>query len=362
MEKVLVYGMTNNPGGIESYLIRNLLDTQHNHICFDFVTDFSEIAYESYIRENGSEIYFIPAKGKSLIAHWRALWKLMKQHPEYKKIYFNILDAGAVFTMFIPWILGREIITHSHNGATEKVRLHAWCKPLLCIITKKYLACSNLAADFMFGEKIVRSGKVRIIPNAINAKKFDYNTTVRKIKRKEMGLEDCFTICFVGRLTYQKNPLGLIDIFESVSKSEHTAILLIVGTGDMEEQVKERVRNKNLEKKVRFLGIRNDISEIMQASDVFLLPSIYEGLPIVGIEAQASGLPCVLSNSITREVDVTGNVFFVSLQDPVLEWKSRILDLRKFERKSTRLEIQKHGYDLETSKENIKKVIEEIFE
>lgn len=359
MKKVLVYGMTDNPGGIEMYLM-NTLFRCHKDIRFDFVTDFPQIAYESQIRENGSEIYYIPAKGKKLVKHWKNFYRILKEHPEYQKIYFNILDAGAAFTMLIPWILGRKIIAHSHNGSTEKKVLHYLCRPIMCMMTKEYVACSKLASKFMFGKKISQSGKVKLIPNAINAKKFDFNIEVREETRRILKLEDKFVICHVGRLTFQKNPIGLINIFENVVSKKDNAILISIGTGDMEEQVKSYVKEKKLQDKVIFLGVRKDIPDILQASDVFLLPSIYEGLPIVGIEAQASGLPCVMSDTISEEVDITGNVVFLSLSDNLEKWSESILQTQQKIRKSTREQIQKHGYDLDVPNKDKEKVLGEI--
>lgn len=342
MKRVLVYGMTHNPGGIESYIV-NLARRLKNEIAFDYVTDFPEIAYRSFLEEMGSKIYFVPAKGKKVFAHLIAFYKLLKKHPEYDTIYFNILDAGASITEFIPWILGRKVVTHSHNSSTEKMCLHKICRPLLNFFTKEYVACSKIASEYMFGD----SKKALIIPNAIDAQKFVFNPELREKKRQELKIGDKFAICHIGRLSLQKNPLRMLDIFRSVLQKEPNAILLSVGTGEMKEEVHNYAKNTGISDNVLFLGERSDISEILQAADVFFLPSLYEGLPIVGIEAQASGLSCVMSDNITQEVDITGNVIFISLTEANEVWAEKIIcSANNFLRKNTLPQIIDGGYDI----------------
>ncbi len=339
-ERILVYGMTDNPGGIETYLINQLRALDPDKAVFDFVTDFPSMAYADEAKAIGSKIYYIPAKSKGLFAQFKAMAKIMRGHPEYKKIYFNVLDAGTALTELVPWLFGRTVITHSHNGSTDKVKLHKFCKPLLNLFTSKRFACSKVAADYMFGKR-----ETKIIPNMIEAKKYDYSPEIRQKKRKELGIENNFAVCHIGRLTNQKNPMGLIDIFESVYKSDNSAVLLSVGSGELEQEVHSYASEKNLDGCIRFLGRRGDISEILQAADIFVLPSFYEGLPIVAIEAQAAGLPCVLSENISREAAITDNAHFLSLDAPLCVWAEKILSFKKFKRTSKLNELEAAGYD-----------------
>jgi len=360
MDKILVYGMTSNPGGIESYLLSVLELFRDDKLHFDFVTDFSAVAWKEQLEEYGAEIYFIPPKGKGMLKHWKALWKLLKEHPGYKQVYFNVLDAGAAITMLVPWIKRRKIITHSHNGSTDKKVLHYICRPWMRAMTKKYVGCSHLAAAFMFGENIEKRRTVEIVPNAINSTKFQYNQEIRAKKRQELGIDDRFVVLHVGRLTRQKNPIGLIDIFEQLVHLDSSAVLVSVGTGDAEEQVKQYIRKKDLNSDIHLLGVRNDVAELMQAADVFLLPSLYEGLPIVCVEAQATGLPCVISDNITSEVDLTGRVTFLSLNLGKREWASELLRQRKRARESDVSQLISAGYDSQHNVER-KKILERIF-
>lgn len=357
MEKVLVYGMTDNPGGIERYLLNVFNQLNGKGILFDFVTDFNSVAYADELKEKGARIYRIPAKGRSLIAQWLCFWKLLRQHPEYKTVYFNILDAGAALTMLIPWLNRRKIVVHSHNGSTEKVRLHKMCKPLLNLFSAKYIACSERAAEYMYGKRKVREKKVFIVPNAIDLEEFDYNEKVRQKVRQHLGWNDKLIICHVGRLSLQKNPIGLLDIFKEINKKMPQAYLVSVGTGEMEEEVKQYAAEIGLQEKACFLGIRKDISRLLQAADIFILPSYYEGLPIVVLEAQASGLLCMVSDAVTREVDVTGNVYFLPVQNRKA-WAERVESCNNYCRSSQKEKMKRAGYDINSFEETGEKLKE----
>lgn len=357
MKRILVYGMTDNAGGIETYLINLLEKVTPYGICLDFITDSSAIAYEETIKEKGSMIYYIPAKGKDLYGHLKSFFQTLHEHTEYKIVYMNLLNASGVITALIPKLLRREIIVHSHNGEAENLRIHQLFRPLLCFITDYYCACSNLAAQFMFGKKIASSGKVLLIPNAINALKFNFNCERRNFLRKKWSLEDAFVICHVGRITNQKNPYAVIDIFRELYKRDSMTKLLYIGKGDMEAEIKTYVKETKMTDHIFFWGERNDIADILQVADVFLLPSKYEGLPISALEAQAAGLPCVLSSNISGEVNITGNVVQLSLNDEWQTWADAILKFKDWNRKSVYSQIAASGYDLSTLNKELEKLI-----
>ena len=338
---ILVYGMTDNPGGIETYVMNQLRTIDRNKVIFDFVTDFPTIAYADEIKSYGSNIHYIPAKSKSLFKHLYGLYKILHKHPEYKKVYFNVLDAGAAITEVIPWIMGRCVITHSHNGSTNKIRLHKLCRPFLNFFTCKRYACSQVAAQFMFGDKTAT-----IIPNMIDLRKYNFSEEKRNAKRKELDIENKFVICHIGRLSPQKNPIGLIDIFKAVLEIDPNSVLLSVGTGEIADEVHTYAKENGVYENILFLGKRTDIDYLLCASDIFLLPSFYEGLPIVAIEAQASGLPCILSDNISKETKIAENVYFLNLEHPVEEWAKTILSFERFERKQTFNDMMKSGYDI----------------
>ncbi|MBR4072551.1 MAG: glycosyltransferase [Clostridia bacterium] len=353
MKKILVYGMTDNPGGIETYLI-NLSERLKGRIIFDYVTDFPEIAHKDIIASAGSKVFYIPPKGKKLFSHLLAFYNILRKHPEYNTVYFNVLDAGCAITELVPFVMGRRIITHSHNSDTDKPRLHKLCKPLLKIISRNNIACSHLAADYMFGKR----KNVTVIPNAIDTEKFRFNAIKREEKRKELGVGNAPVICHIGRLSYQKNPFGMLDIFGEVLKICPEARLLSVGTGEIEGEVHCYAEKIGVGKSVLLLGKRQDIPELLMAADVFFLPSFYEGLPIVAVEAQAAGLKCVLSDSITGEVDLTGDILFLSLSDTKEKWANAILSAAKEGHNDNTEEIKSAGYDLKSCEKSDLRLLE----
>lgn len=341
-KRILVYGMTNNPGGIETYLMNLLRSLEQSEFCLDFVTDFENIAHRDEIISSQSNIYYIPAKSKNLLGHWRALWRILKKHPEYKTIYFNILDAGALVTILVPWLLRKKIIVHSHNGATNKKRLHNICKPMLNFCSDKKIACSQLAASFMFGEK----EECLIVPNAIDLSKYVYDLKKRIQVRCDLGIRNNFVVCHIGRITEQKNPFRIIDIIKATVNKEPRTMLLYIGEGELSEDVHEYAERMGVSQYIKFLGIRKDIPDLLIAADVFLLPSLYEGLPIVGVEAQACGLPCVLSDTITKEVALTEAIHFCSLEEDNNIWADALLEFIDYKRGDDQSRLQKAGYSL----------------
>ena len=353
--RILVYGMTNNRGGIETYLLNLFQTLLKYNVILDFVTDFSEIAYQQIIQTAGSQIYFIPPKGKHPVKHLTAFRKVLKEHSEYSKIYFNILDAGAFFSMLVPLFYRKEIIVHSHNGNTDKKILHYICRPFLVYAADHKVACSKVAAAYMFGKS--RISETLLIPNMIALSKYRYDIELRKTVREKNNLIDKFVICHIGRMSHQKNPFRLLDIFKEVLLMEPKAILLYIGTGELKQQIQQYVYQSGIERAVVFLGIREDIPEWLCASDVFLLPSLYEGLPIVGVEAQAAGLPCVVSNNISQEINISGDVIFCDLEDDNKYWAKKVLETQNMQRSSDNTKLKVAGYDSNCPSENYEKLI-----
>ena len=196
-----------------------------------------------------------------------------------------------------------------------------------------------------------------MINKGSDTKKFQYNEEKRKEYRKKLEIENHFVVGHVGRYNDQKNHTFLIDIFHDLLKVEPEAILLLIGNGELEENIKEKIQRLGIEGQVKMLGVRNDIPYCMQAMDVFVLPSNYEGLPVVGIEAQAAGLPCIFSNQITEEVKITNNVEFLPIQD-TKPWVEQIQKEKKFERKDTIEEIKNHHYAIEQTVQKLQEFYE----
>ena len=359
MERILVYGMTDNRGGIEAYLYNYLTQiAPKGNMIFDFVTDYSTIAYQDELKRLGCKIYYIPSRRENLFVHMKKLHKIVKEHKEYEKIYFNILSAAEFFTVLSACgIPGKKRIVHSHNNSVKAIRKHRILRPFLNMVSSQRLACSESAGEFMFGEKYIKKNQVTILNNAIDLNKYAYAKDVRDVVRKKNKLEDEFVVGHVGRLCYLNNTFFLIDIFSEIYKKCKDTVLIIIGDGEDRQEVEKYIKAKGMESNIKLLGMRDDVSDFMQAMDVFVLPSRFEGLPVVAIEAQAAGLPCFLSRQITEKTDVTGNVQFLSLHKTAEEWADNILRTRDWSRMNTKGMLQKAGYDIALEADKLEKIL-----
>ena len=253
----------------------------------------------------------------------------------------------------------KNVIVHAHNNGIDndklkiKLMLHTICKKIFSKYANNYIACSKEAADFCF--IIPKNKTLIIINNGIDTEKFQYSKEIRKQYRKNLNIEENFVI---GNVVEQKNHEFLIDIFYNLKKLIANAKLLLVGSGILEEQINKKIKSLNLEKDVIILKERNDINNLMQCFDIFCLPSKYEGLGIVSIEAQASGIKCVVSDGIPKNAIITPNIKVISLKEDAREWAEKILQYKddKIEVDMTKY-IKLNGYDIQ---ENVNK-IEEIY-
>lgn len=346
MHRILVYGMTENSGGIEACLMNYFRRFDRTKVLFDFVTEYHTVAYEEEITRLGGKIYRIPARRENLIKHMLSLRKIVSENG-YDTVYFNLLSASAVFSELA--LFGKQnvkIITHSHNDSVGNRKVHMALRPLLNRMTDTRFACSDAAAEFMFGKRYAK--KTTVVNNAIEAGAYQFDASVRDAVRKEFGLTDKLVIGHVGRLCYQKNTLFLIDIFHEIRKRKENAVLLLVGDGEDRDAVCQKIRALELADSVVMTGVRSDVARLLQAMDIFLLPSRFEGLSIALVEAQASGLMCYTSSAVSRQTKITELLRFVEQNATAEEWAQAALSHTDYERKNTRAEIRSAGYDIET--------------
>ncbi|MGN0383494.1 MAG: glycosyltransferase family 1 protein [Eubacterium sp.] len=293
------------------------------------------------------------------------LAKVCKEN-DIKILHFNC-GAPKVLLMIIAARMGgvKYVTYHSHNsGMSNEGRwvslINKLCKPFIPFFADDFWACSTLAAKFTFPKSIVDNNKFYFMPNGINLNRFVYDKEIRNKLRKELGYEGKFVVGHAGRFTYQKNHSYLIDIFNEIHKKDLTAVLVLCGEGELQEQIKDKVYKLGLEGFVTFLGASDEMQNIYNVMDVFIMPSHYEGLPVAGVEAQASGLPVVFANTITREVGVTENISYISLSEPPHKWAETVLSYKNVERRDNREELKNAGFDQESMVEHFQNYYFEV--
>ena len=283
-EKIIVAHIMGkwNGGGVESVVMNYYKNIDRNRIQFHFLCDedSTDIPYEE-IEKLGGKVIVIPPYQK-LFKYQKELYRIFKEN-NYKIVHSHI-NALSVFPLKIAKKAGVPIrIAHSHSTSNKK----EWKKNILKMILRpfsklyanNYFACTEYAGKWLFGKKVVERKELNVINNAIDLKKFEFNENTREDLRKELGIkEDVLVIGHVGRFMKQKNHEFLIDVFEKAIKQDDNIYLILVGQGPLEDKIKEMAKEKGIENKILFLGQRNDVNKLYQAMDIFVLPSLYEGL------------------------------------------------------------------------------------
>lgn len=335
-------------GGTESVLLNYYSHIDRKHYDLSIIT-MEAVNKEviSRFEKLGFKVYIVGDWEKQPIEVGKEILKLLKKE-KYDIIHSHLSHTNFYF-MILGYIAGIKIrISHSHLAYIDKTLIekikHKIYKILINIFSTNYMACSEAAALELYGT----TKNIYILHNAIDVNKFKYNEKTEKTKRKELKIKDKdIVIGHIGRFEKQKNHEFLIDIFNEIHKQNKNTILLLVGEGPLKEEIEQKVKNLNLEKSVKFLGQRSDVNELYQAMDAFVLPSLYEGLPLVGVEAQAAGLPCFFSTEVTKETKVLETTKLIELTEGPQKWASIILkELKSYKRVDTAEEITKNKFNI----------------
>jgi len=351
MKRVFVIGFSEKKGGVENYIT-----TLSKNICQDRI----EMFYSLPIMGIKNKKWVRPKNRHNYLKYY-FFWRKFFRENSFDAIYYNTCDIVSIDMLKFAKKANVPIrIIHSHNSDNQR-RLNFWHKrqekknrKTLDKYATHLLACSKVAGDWMFGS----CRNYTIINNAIELSKFKYNRDIRKKLVEEMNIQDKFTIGMIGSLSPQKNPEFGVKVFAGLQKKFPDSILLMIGEGELKESVQQTIKQFNLQDKVKLLGRREDVAAIMSVIDCFLMPSKFEGFPFAMVEAQAAGLPCVVSDTISRETNLTGNVHFVSLEDPIEEWVQKIMDTRIMENREMGAEILKQkGYDISDNVQYIERIL-----
>jgi len=352
--------------GIMSFIMNYYRFIDRNKVQFDFLCfEDDNNTYQEEIEKLGGNVYLFPLALKNNPLKLRnEIEKFFRNHGnKYSIVHYHAISIWVI-ALEIASTIGLKIITHCHNTKYSDKLLGSIRNRLLCSTIKKYtnyyFACSNDAGRFLFGDNNVKNNKVTIINNAIISRKFYYNEDIRNNIRKKLDLDKNFVIGHIGRFSKQKNHNFLIEIFREINYIDPSAKLLLVGNGELLPEIKQKVKKFGLNDKIIFLGHRDDIAEIIQAMDVFVLPSKFEGLGIVLIEAQYSNLPCVVSSVVPNEAKISNKFYKVSLNQEPIEWAKAILNYKLEDRRSDYIECLDAGYDIQTEVKKLEEIYSNI--
>ncbi len=352
MLKVLHYVAVMDRGGQETFIMNLFRKIDRSKIQFDFLCGEDRTgAYDEEITSLGGKIFHLKERTApnplNHIQEVRALARFLRKcETKYDVFHIHTHHAFSAFLSVLGAKLGgiKTVVVHSHNTSAQyHLKAHEFFKKLLGHFKIKRFACSEAAGVWLHGNK-----DFKVIHNGVDLNVFRFDEEKRTEIRKELKWEDQKIIGHIGRFNGQKNHKFLIDIFEVLHLNEPNTQLVLVGKGELEEEVRQQVSEKNLTEAVTFLGVREDVQRLYQGMDLFLFPSLFEGLSVVLVEAQTCGLPCLISDTITPENVFVDNVIQKSLKDPAEEWaRSGAKMLTDYaERSDTTERIQKAGYDM----------------
>lgn len=346
--------------GIETMLMNYYRHMDRDKVQFDFLANKPQIGdYEEEIKAMGGRIFRTPGY-KSYGKYMKYMKKLFEENPEYKIIHTH---NGTLMIYALKAAKKNKIpvrIAHAHATAIPldfKTAFKVCLKPFIKYTANHFWGCSDAAGEFYFTEDKWNNSDHKLVHNAIDVEKFTYNRQSRQRLRKEYGLEDKLIIGNIGRFTWQKNHKKLIDVFYEIHKQNPDARLVLVGVGELENEMKSQIDSLSLTDSVVFTGLQTNVEEWYSVFDVFVMTSHYEGLPVVGIEAQASDLPCFFTDTITPELKILEKTHFLGLKDTPKSWADAILSCEITERKSRFEEMKNAGYDIKTEA----KLIEDLY-
>lgn len=363
--KLLFYTELWANAGIESVIMSLFRNFDLNRISVDImasqnISDF----YDDEIKKLGGK-KIITLKGKydsparRMAANQSAFEEAIKRE-KYDIVHLHMCNAASMVYGKIAKKNGIKVVVyHSHNTNLStnhriiKTIVHNFCKFRYEKYADILFSCSDLASQWMFSKHSISEGKVTLIKNAIDLNKFTFNENERKKYRKKLNITEDFVVGHIGRFSVAKNHQFIIKVFNEIHKIEPHSKLLLIGEGDDESKIKGQVRELGLEKEVIFYGTTKEVPQMLWSMDAFILPSFFEGNPVVGIEAQAASTPCFFSNTITKMCQLTSIVTYLSLDDNPQKWAEEILKVDTGKRIMTKLQMAEEGYD-------IKKVASEV--
>lgn len=362
-KRILFYNSTLLRGGTESYILGLIQNLSKDRFDVDLIIKNGDIIDDYYygeLKKVCNNIYL--AKG-SFFKRIMFLRKFFKTNAGvYDVVHINATSQGAGLISYFAKKIGKakKVIFHSHMSGNDNKfdMVDRVGNKLLKKYSTDFVACSNLAAEFMFGSEFVKQNKITIFRNSVDTQKFTFNKNIREKLRTSFNLkEDDLVLLHVGRFVPQKNHKFLINVFNEVVKEKPNSYLLLIGEGELLKETKSQVAELGLELNVKFLGLKENVNEFMMMADVFVMPSVHEGLPVVAVEAQSTGLSVVFSKNITTEAKLIDNVKFIGLDESYQIWATEILRIKNNDRHEMSAELKSEGYESHSAA----KIVEEFY-
>lgn len=360
MKILLVVKNMRLSNGVASYAMNYYRELNGLNMQFDFLV-ISDVGspYYSEIEKNGNKVFIMPSYKKKpykIIPYLNHLFK----DGDYDIVHCNVMNSGSLILRIAKNYKVPVRILHSHATQTGDRMWKELRNKLFCAVSLKnantYFSCSHLAGDYLFGKD-----NYYLIPNAIDINKYSYNQQKRKILRNEEKCNDKMVVTTVGRFTRQKNPMFIVDIVYELSKMGCEFVFWWFGNGELESEVHRYAREKGIDEFIKFWGANPNVKDYYSAADVFILPSLYEGLPVVGIEAQVAALPTLLSDRITTETQISDFVKFLPIADAKL-WANKIVELRECDRETIARSLEMKEYKIESQAEKLKNLYSRLLE
>ena len=350
MKRIAIIAGVMHSGGKRNLIMEYYRHIDRTRLQFDFICDSDSNGIpEEEIASLGGRVYKV-APYKHLAKHLKETYHILKQNKyDTMHAFDNTLN---LFPMFVGWLAGVKVRISesiSKGDKNEKKTLIKYAlRPFSHCFATHFMANSVDCGIWQFGEKAYKKGRVHIFKTVINSDANAFDDQLRKATREKFGWDGKVVYGFIGRYVAQKNPLFLIDIFHRIAQKQDNAILVMVGFGELETEMNAKIKKLGLSDRVENLGRRDDIRQFYNAFDAFLLPSLYEGMPVVGIEAQCAGLPIFFSKNITEETTASELAHYIGLEEAPEAWADKIIKVTKDNiaiRKSHSDDIKRNGFD-----------------
>ncbi len=360
MKKIKVLQVFGDPisyGGQERFVYNVYKNMKNENIIFDLFTPFycnnSEII--ELITKRGGKIYHYDIENEQSSKNKKAFTKTFSNFLEYNKYEIVHIHSGSIFTLSLGAKIAKKmetknVIVHSHSSGLKNLKyriIKSISKNIFIKNVDYYFSCSIYAAYFKYPKEIIENRNYEIINNAIDSEKFRYLEEKRKEIRKNLNAEDKIILGHVGRFSFEKNHSFLLEVFNEYRKINSNSILILIGNGDLQKNIKKKAVKLGISNDVKFLETTENVNEFLNAMDIFVLPSFYEGLPIVGVEAEANGLPVISSAKAIDELPIKELTYYYSLENSARDWALKINNiLKNINRKDRSKEIIDAGYEI----------------